>query len=73
MEALVKVYEHKKEKSKIQFKILLHIILDRFIDKEHYSCIHRFTEDWQMLPNENWAGHNAECSWVICHAAKTIK
>ena len=25
-----------------------------------------------MLPNENWAGHNAECSWVICHAARII-
>jgi len=73
MEAFVKVYENRKdEKLKSSIQTLLHIILDRFIDKEHYVCIHRFTEDWQMLPNENWAGHNAECSWVICHAAKII-
>ena len=73
MEALVKVYEHRKEeKIKNSIQTLLHIILDRFIDKEHYFCIHRFTEDWQMLPNENWAGHNAECSWVICHSARII-
>ena len=73
MEALVKVYENRKEeKIKNSIQILLRIILDRFIDKEHYFCIHRFREDWQMLPNENWAGHNAECSWVICHAARII-
>ncbi len=73
MEALVKVYENRKEeKIKNSIQILLYIILDRFIDKEHYFCIHRFGEDWQLLPNENWAGHNAECSWVICHAARII-
>lgn len=73
MEALVKVYENRKEaKIKNSIQSLLHIILDRFIDKEHYFCIHRFTEGWQVLPNENWAGHNAECSWVICHAARAI-
>lgn len=73
MEALVKVYELKKDvEIKNSIQNLLEVILDRFIEKEHYSCIHRFTEDWQMLPNENWAGHNAECSWVMCHAAKTI-
>ena len=73
MEALLKVYENRKEeKIKNSIQSLLHIILDRFIDKEHHFCIHRFTEDWEMLPNENWAGHNAECSWVICHAARII-
>ncbi len=73
MEALVKVYENKKEvEIKNSIQTLLNVILDRFIDKEHYFCIHRFTEDWQMMPNENWAGHNAECSWVICYAARVI-
>lgn len=73
MEALVKVYENRKdEKIKNVIESLLYIIIDKFIDKEGYFCIHRFTEDWQMLPNENWAGHNAECSWVICHAARII-
>ena len=73
MEALVKVYENRRdEKVRNSIRGLLDLILDRFIEKKNYSCIHRFTEDWQMLPNENWAGHNAECSWVICHAAKAI-
>jgi mannobiose 2-epimerase len=73
MEALVKVYENRKDpKINNSIQTLLHIILDRFIDQNNYFCIHRFTEDWHMLPNENWAGHNAECSWVICHAARVI-
>lgn len=73
MEALVKVYElYQDPDIKNSIQNLLEVILDRFIEKEHYSCIHRFTENWQMLPNDNWAGHNAECSWVICHAARTI-
>lgn len=73
MEALVKVYNYKKSKEiKLSIRSLLYVILDRFIDKENYSCLHRFSENWQLLPNENWAGHNAECSWVICNAAKTI-
>lgn len=74
MEALVKVYENKKDKNvKNSIQSLLDIILDRFVDNEKYFCIHRFSEDWQMLPNEYWAGHNAECSWVICHAARAIQ
>ena len=73
MEALVKVYEFKPEEEvKKSIQDLLNLILDRFIDKEHFLCIHRFTEDWQALVNENWAGHNAECSWVMCDAARII-
>ncbi|WKK66430.1 AGE family epimerase/isomerase [Lutimonas zeaxanthinifaciens] len=73
MEALVKVYENRNEEQiKQQIIRLLHIIMDRFIDRKSYFCMHRFTEDWAPLPDENWAGHNAECSWVICEAAKAI-
>jgi len=73
MEALVLVYkENKTDSLKNSIHDLITLILDRFIDKTHYSCLHRFTEDWKLLPNEVWAGHNAECSWVICEAAKTI-
>ena len=73
MEALVKIYENRKgEKIKKMIQAVLKTILDRFIDKDNYYCIHRFTEDWKMLPNENWAGHNAECSWVICETARII-
>lgn len=73
MEALVKVYENRQdEQIKQQIIKLLYIILDRFIDKKDYFCIHRLTEDWKLIPDANWAGHNAECSWVICEAAKAI-
>jgi len=73
MEALVKVYQlYQEEEVKVAIQDLLRLILDRFIEKEQYSCIHRFTPDWQPLANENWAGHNAECSWVMCDAARVI-
>lgn len=73
MEALVLVYEQKKTDSlRNSIRDLINIIIDRFIDKKNYSCLHRFTENWELLPDEVWAGHNAECSWVICEAAKTI-
>lgn len=73
MEALVQVYLYKKDENlRRTIRDLLHVIIDRFIDKTAYCCIHRFTETWEALPNENWAGHNAECSWVICDAAKRI-
>lgn len=74
MEAYVKVYEiSEKKEIRDSIRSLLHVIIDRFIDKENYSCIHRFTEDWKSMPNENWAGHNAECSWVMCYAARVIE
>ncbi len=73
MEALVLVYDQKKTVSlKKSIYDLIHLIIERFIDKNNFSCLHRFTEDWEMLPNEDWAGHNAECSWVLCEAAKSI-
>ena len=73
MEALVLVYEQKKTDSlRDSIRDLINIIIDRFIDKKNYSCLHRFTENWELLPDEVWAGHNAECSWVICEAAKAI-
>lgn len=73
MEALVLLYEQKETDSlRDSIRELINIIIDRFIDKDSYSCLHRFTEDWELLPNEEWAGHNAECSWVICEAAKAI-
>jgi len=40
MEALVKVYELKKDvEIKNSIQNLLEVILDRFIEKEHYSCL----------------------------------
>ena len=73
MEAFLMVYEQKKTDSlRNSIRDLINFIIDRFIDKNDFSCQHRFTEEWILLPNEEWAGHNAECSWVICEAAKSI-
>jgi len=73
LEALVLVYEQNKTITlKNSIRDLIERIVDRFIDKNNYSCLHRFTERWELLPNEDWAGHNAEFSWVICEAAKSI-
>lgn len=74
MEALVLVYEINKDPLiKASIQDLLDLLMDRFIDHKDYSCIHRFSEQWKAFPNENWAGHNAEFSWVICEAAKSVK
>ncbi len=73
LEALVLVYEQNKTIAlKNSIRDLIERIIDRFIDKNNYSCLHRFTEGWELLPNEDWAGHNSEFSWVICEAAKSI-
>lgn len=71
LEALVKYDAYRNDKS-IQSSIagLVRIVIDKFIDPKNYDCIHRFGEDWQNIPNEIWAGHNAECSWVLCEAAE---
>ena len=73
LEALVKFYQYKKD-DKVEKTIadLIRLVMDRFIDQKNYDCIHRLDVDWQALPNEVWAGHNAECSWVLCEAARAI-
>jgi len=74
LEALVKYEAYKNDKSiKSTIADLIRIIIDKFIDQKNYNCIHRFGESWQVIPNEIWAGHNAECSWVLCEAAEAIK
>lgn len=74
MEAMVLVYQQNNSKQlKESIRDLIEIIIDRFIDKDSYECLHRFSEEWKLMPNENWAGHNAEFSWVICEAAKVIQ
>lgn len=73
LEALVKVYEQNKTIAlRKSIRGLTKLIIDRFIDKKNYSCLHRFSETGKLLPNEDWAGHNAEFSWVICEVAKSI-
>lgn len=73
LEAFVKLYEYKgSEKVVKQIEELITIITRKFITKDTYDCLHRLTPDWKPLPNEIWAGHNAECSWILCNAAKAI-
>jgi mannobiose 2-epimerase len=52
---------------------LIDILYERFIDKNSFECYHQLTPTWDKLPNTNWAGHNAEVSWILHHAAQTIE
>jgi len=73
MEALVKFYAYRNDESiKNIIAGLIRTIIDKFIDKKNYACIHRFGANWEELPNEIWAGHNAECSWILCESSKAI-
>lgn len=73
MEALVKFYAYRNEdRIKQIITGLIRTIIDKFIDKVNYTCIHRFGSNWEAMPNEIWAGHNAECSWILCEASKAV-
>jgi mannobiose 2-epimerase len=73
LEAFVKLYEYKKDENIIPLiEELITIISTHFITNDTYDCLHRLTPDWKPLDNEIWAGHNAECSWILCSAANTI-
>ncbi|RXP46611.1 hypothetical protein EC396_13900 [Lutibacter sp. HS1-25] len=74
LESFVKLYEYNKsEKTVLLIEELITIILEHFITKDTFDCLHRLTPDWKVKENEIWAGHNAECSWILCWAAKSIK
>jgi mannobiose 2-epimerase len=74
LEAFVKLFEYRKSQNLIpKIEALIRIIIAHFITKDTYDCVHRLTPDWKPLPNEIWAGHNAECSWILCNAAKVIQ
>lgn len=74
LEAFVKLYEYKKnKKTQLLIEELITIIIQKFITKDTYDCLHRLTPDWNPLPNEIWAGHNAECSWILCNATSIIE
>lgn len=74
LEAFVSLYEYSKdEKLVTEIEVLITIISSRFITKNTFDCLHRLTPNWKPLPNEVWAGHNAETSWILCHSANVIK
>lgn len=74
LEAFVKLFEYRKNEGIVsQIEALIRIIIDYFITKNTYDCLHRLTPDWKPLSNEIWAGHNAECSWILCNAAEVIE
>lgn len=73
LEAFEKCYLLKNDKKlKTHIELLINIIIDKFIDTETLHCWHRLSPDWKPLPNEIWAGHDVEVSWILCKAAKTI-
>lgn len=70
LEALVKYSRYKEVPGLKETLVrLIRLVIDKFIDAVHFDCIHRYGENWESMPNEIWAGHNAECSWVLCEAA----
>ena len=74
MEAYVKYYQLSGDTQLLpQIASLIDLIYNKFIDKNTFECYHSFTPDWNKLPNFNWAGHNAEVSWLLCWATQTIK
>jgi len=74
LEAFVKLYLYKRNNKIVPLiEELVIIITRKFITNHSYDCLHRFTPDWKVLPNEVWAGHNAECSWILCSAATAIQ
>ena len=73
LEAFVKYYLYSKDQEIVpEIERLIRLILDHFIDENGWHCIHRFNLEWERLPDEVWAGHDAECSWILCEAAKAI-
>jgi mannobiose 2-epimerase len=73
LEALVKQYECTKDKSLVApIRELMEILINKFIDRTNRICLHRFTPEWDALPNFNWAGHNAEAGWLLCQAARAL-
>ncbi|MBI9041927.1 AGE family epimerase/isomerase [Lutibacter sp.] len=74
LEAFVALYEYQQDSSILPIiEELITLILTHFITKDTFDCIHRLTIQWKPLKNEVWAGHNAECSWILCDAANTTK
>jgi mannobiose 2-epimerase len=49
---------------------ILELLIFRFINKANGEMIHRFSNSWKALPNENWIGHNVEAGWIIYYTAK---
>jgi mannobiose 2-epimerase len=73
MEALVKQYQFKNDRQlAVLISELIELISDKYIDINKTECYHRLTPDWNILPNFNWAGHNAEVGWLLTWASQTI-
>jgi len=74
LEAFTKHYEYNNNNRLIPvIEYLITIIIDKLYVPETKEFLHRTTPNWEALPNENWAGHNAEVSWILCKSASTIK
>ncbi len=71
LEAFINIYRCTGDNLLIgRINELINILCDKFIDKNTLECYHQLTPDWNKLPNTNWAGHNAEVSWILYYAAQ---
>jgi mannobiose 2-epimerase len=71
LEAFAKVYEFNQNPSLLPLiEELIKLILTKFITSDTLDGLHRLSPDWKPLENFIWAGHNAECSWILCKTAK---
>lgn len=74
LEAFTKQYEYNNNPRLIPvIEYLITIIIDKFFVSKTKEFIHRTEPNWTHLANENWAGHNAEVSWILCKSATIIK
>lgn len=73
LEAFTKIYTYQKSLIEVSLiEELITIVLERFIDAESYNRIHCLGENWERTPGNIWAGHNAECSWILCNSAEIV-
>lgn len=73
LEAFTKLYQCDSDFiEKKYIEELLDIILNYFIEKGSNKRIHQLKYNWQAMNNTVWAGHDAECSWILCQSAKAI-
>jgi len=71
LEAFVKVYQLDSNLVSLdKIEELIEILTTHFIHSENYNRIHQLGMNWEAKPSNVWAGHDAECSWILCDAAR---
>lgn len=74
LEAFVNIYKCTGDNLLIPLiNELVDILYEKFVDRKSLECYHQLSEDWNKHPNKNWAGHNAEVSWILFQAVRSIE